>query len=92
MLHALFAEQWADALHQWLGVTEDRVHLINSGKDCNIQHRKFQFLILSYNFVGKLREQLEELDPKLMVLDESHCIKSKTVSDKWKLPASSARP
>lgn len=39
----------------------------------------FQFVVLSYNLVGKLREELGELSPQIMVLDESHCIKDKQV-------------
>lgn len=24
----VYAEQWADALHQWLGITDDCVHMV----------------------------------------------------------------
>ena len=30
------AEAWADALHQWLDVTEDAVHIVNSARDADI--------------------------------------------------------
>ncbi len=48
-------EQWADALHKWLGVTEDRVHIVNTGKDAaNVPKNGIDFLIVSYNFLDKM--------------------------------------
>jgi SWI/SNF-related matrix-associated actin-dependent regulator 1 of chromatin subfamily A len=73
------AEQWADALHQWLGITDDCVHMVTKGKDCQLEGKKFQFLITSYNFVPKLKDQLQELAPQVMVLDEAHSIKASKV-------------
>lgn len=73
------AEQWADALHQWLGITDDCVHMVTKGKDCQLEGKKFQFLITSYNFVSKLKEQLQTLAAKVMVLDEAHSIKASKV-------------
>lgn len=70
------AEQWADALHQWLGITEQRMMIINSGKDVHLVKHMFDpgsrkrsrdFLILSYNFVGKLRDFLDEMCFKFVV-------------------------
>ena len=49
------AEQWADALHRWLGVTEDHVHVVHSSKDAQrVPQKGLQFLIVSYNFVPKM--------------------------------------
>ena len=76
---AWIAEQWADALHQWLGITDDCVHIVTKGKDCQLEGKDFQFLITSYNFVTKLKEQLQILAPKVMVLDEAHSIKASKV-------------
>jgi len=48
-------EQWADALHRWLGVTEDRVHIVNTRKDAaNVPENGIDFLIVSYNFLDKM--------------------------------------
>ena len=74
------AEQWADALHQWLGITDDHVHMVSKGKDCQLEGKTFQFLITSYNFVPKLKDQLQILDPQVVVLDEAHYIKASKVS------------
>ena len=43
--------QWADALHQWLGITEDRVHVVTGKHNQTIAGRRFEFLIVSYNMV-----------------------------------------
>ena len=49
------AEQWADAVHRWLGVTEDRVQIVHSNKDAEAPRPPgLQFLIISYNFVPKM--------------------------------------
>ena len=79
ILKVCCAEQWADALHQWLGITDDCVHMVTKGKDCQLEGKKFQFLITSYNFVPKLKDQLQELGPQVMVLDEAHSIKASKV-------------
>jgi len=48
-------EQWADALHKWLGVTEDRVHIVNTRKDAaHVPENGIDFLIVSYNFLDKM--------------------------------------
>lgn len=75
------AEQWADALHQWLGITDEHVYMVTKGKDCdNLLGKKFQFVITSYNFMKQLRSPLEELAPQIVVLDEAHMIKASDVS------------
>lgn len=58
-------EQWADALHKWLGVTEDRVHIVNTGKDAaNVPENGIDFLIVSYNFLDKMvRESVFVVQP-----------------------------
>ena len=43
--------QWADALHQWLGITEDRVHVVTGKHNAYIAGLRFDFLIVSYNMV-----------------------------------------
>ena len=72
---ALRAEQWADALHQWLGVTDRRMFILNAGKDLDLVGRIFaaggrasrDFLILSYNLVSKAKEVLTEAAFKFVV-------------------------
>lgn len=65
-----FAEQWADALHQWLRITESRMFIVNAGKDLKVVEGLFNpgstkrsrdFLILSYSFVGKLKDFFERM-------------------------------
>lgn len=65
-------EQWAEALHRWLGITEDRVWVVHSGKDAQNVPHSIDFLIVSYNFVDKM-----DLEKKfnLVICDESHYIK-----------------
>lgn len=48
------AEQWADALHRWLGITDDYIHVVHSGKDAAKIPPRIHFLIASYNFVPKM--------------------------------------
>lgn len=71
-------EQWADALHRWLGVTEDRIHVVHSGKDVatvpSSSGSRLQFLIVSYNFVPKMEAVLQDFTG-CVVLDEAHYIK-----------------
>uniref|UniRef100_A0A1D2AGI9 SWI/SNF-related matrix-associated actin-dependent regulator of chromatin subfamily A-like protein 1 n=1 Tax=Auxenochlorella protothecoides TaxID=3075 RepID=A0A1D2AGI9_AUXPR len=65
-------EQWADALHRWLGVTEDRVHVVHTHKDAAAIPARLQFLIASYNFVPKM-----DLGQRfnLIIADEAHYLK-----------------
>ena len=76
------AEQWADALHQWLGITDEHVHMVTKGKHCrNLEGKKFQFIITSYNFMKDLRGPLETIvAPQVMILDEAHMIKGSKAS------------
>lgn len=65
-------EQWADALHRWLGITEDRVHIVHSGRDAAAVPTHLDFLVVSYSFLDKM-----ELAGKYQfaIVDESHYIK-----------------
>ena len=50
-------EQWADALHRWLGVVEDRIYVVHTGKDAaNVPRDRhaLDFVIISYNFLDKM--------------------------------------
>ena len=67
-------EQWADALHRWLGITEDLIHVVHNGKDASHVPSGAQFLIVSYNFVPKMEVVLQRFTG-CVVLDESHYIK-----------------
>lgn len=73
-------EAWADALGEWLGVRGARVLVANSAKEgaaivpygpC----APYDFVIVSYSLVGKLRPRLEAARFGLVILDESHSIK-----------------
>ncbi len=73
------AEQWVDALVEWLGITEEQVHVTNTRKDTNLTGRKFQCLIASYNFLGNLEANDRDLDFRVVIMDEAHYIKNKKV-------------
>lgn len=82
-------EQWADALHEWLGITEDKFFIIRTGRDAHVlkMHRfPYHFLIISYDFVSKFKEDLANLSFRLVVLDECHYIKSSKVYHAAKRP------
>ena len=49
--HGRGAAQWAQALYDWLMVTEDKVHVVTGSRDSSLAGRRFQFLIVSYNMV-----------------------------------------
>jgi hypothetical protein len=56
-------EQWADALHRWLGVTEGRCHIVHSGKDAAAVPPNIDFLIVSYNFLDKMVRRARRRPP-----------------------------
>ena len=67
-------EQWADALHDWLHITESRFLIVNNGKDADLAKHIFcapkasrDFLILSYSFVGKLKDVISSQQFKIVV-------------------------
>ena len=73
-------EAWAEALGEWLGVRGSRVLVANSAKEgaaivpygpC----APYDFVIVSYGLVGKLRPRLEAARFGLVILDESHYVK-----------------
>ncbi|KAK9861300.1 hypothetical protein WJX84_009020 [Apatococcus fuscideae] len=68
-------EQWADALHSWLGITDQHIHIVHTSGDCRFRARQPKFVITSYNFLGKLKEDIETRDYRIVVVDESHYIK-----------------
>ena len=51
------AEQWADALLEWLGLTEDRMHIVTRNADADLAGRRFDCLIASYNYMGQLADK-----------------------------------
>ena len=84
----MVAEQWADALHSWLGITDQHIHIVHTSADCRFRALQPKFVITSYNFLGKLKEDIETRDYRIVVVDESHYIKD------WKvhLPVSIHTP
>ncbi|EIE23396.1 P-loop containing nucleoside triphosphate hydrolase protein [Coccomyxa subellipsoidea C-169] len=70
-------EQWVDALVEWLGITEEQVHVTNTRKDTDLTGRKYQCLIASYNFLGNLEANDRDLDFRVVIMDEAHYIKNK---------------
>uniref|UniRef100_A0A061SCW0 SWI/SNF-related matrix-associated actin-dependent regulator of chromatin subfamily A-like protein 1 n=1 Tax=Tetraselmis sp. GSL018 TaxID=582737 RepID=A0A061SCW0_9CHLO len=80
-------EQWADALNRWLGITDDDIHIVYEKKDTAISGTSFQFLIISYDYVSKMKEDLERRRFQVIVCDESHYIKNhKAVRTKQTVP------
>ena len=61
------AEQWADALHRWLGITEERVHVVHSHKDAERWPPACKFLIVSYNFVPKMSKVRRRGEAPLLI-------------------------
>ena len=61
------------------------MHMVSKGKDCQLDGKNFQFLITSYNFMPKLKDQLQTLAPQVIVLDEAHSIKASKVRQKLPL-------
>ncbi|PRW20657.1 SWI SNF-related matrix-associated actin-dependent regulator of chromatin subfamily A 1 isoform X1 [Chlorella sorokiniana] len=66
-------EAWADALHRWLNLTEDKMHIVHGGKDAAKVPSNVQCLIISYNFVQKM--DLGKKFRVAVVADESHSLK-----------------
>ena len=54
---AATTEQWIEALVEWLGITEDRVHCTTTKRDTDLTGRRFECVIASYNFVGDLTDR-----------------------------------
>lgn len=71
---ASLREQWADSLHRWLGVTEDKIHVVHTNKDAAAVPDRAQFLVVSYNFVPKMAESLGKRF-QVIIGDEAHCVK-----------------
>lgn len=66
-------ESWSIAIQEWLGVPENKIRVVHSGKDAD-QTRlgSFDFLVISYNFLDKM-----DLEQKfnMTIVDESHYLK-----------------
>eukprot|EP00889_Picochlorum_renovo_P008073 jgi/Picre1/35103/NNA_002566.t1 len=66
-------ESWSNAIQEWLGVPEEKIRVIHSGKDAEgTTVGTLQFLVVSFNFLDKM-----ELAKKfsIVVVDESHYLK-----------------
>ncbi len=74
-------EPWAAALHQWLHLTEDKVHIVWKGKDCEgLGDMKVSVIIVSYELLDRFMEHWGgRRSPQVVVLDESHFIKNTQV-------------
>ncbi len=70
-------EAWADAVHKWLALPEERVRVVHTGKDAAAAGAAppgaHDFLIVSYNFLDKM--ELSDGRYRVVVVDESHYIK-----------------
>ncbi len=70
-------EAWADAVHKWLALPEERVRVVHTGKDAAAAGAAppgaHDFLIVSYNFLDKM--ELAGGRYRVVVVDESHYIK-----------------
>ena len=75
-------------------MTEDRVLTVLKGKDMDAianansheaARSSFDFLIISYDLLKDGQHVLDKLDFKVVVLDESHYIKSPKVCLSWNL-------
>lgn len=72
-------EAWADALGEWLGIRGSRVLVATSAREGEAiapgPCAPYDFVIVSYGLVGKLRSKLEAARFGLVILDESHYVK-----------------
>ena len=66
--------QWAEAIHEWLRVTEDKVSVVNTGKDKACLDNRF--VIISYDFIPKMQQLLKEKNFQMIICDEAHYIKN----------------
>ncbi|GLI68485.1 hypothetical protein VaNZ11_012913 [Volvox africanus] len=74
-------ETWADALFMWLKLTDQDVFVINGPPDIEELRGsqpplRPQVIVVSYDTLSRAPEQLRELNPKMVVLDEAHYIKN----------------
>ncbi|QDZ21750.1 P-loop-containing nucleoside triphosphate hydrolase [Chloropicon primus] len=77
--------QWAEAIYEWLRVTEDEVSIVNTGKDTT--SLKNRFVIISYDFIPKMFHYLKERNFQMIICDEAHYIKNyKAKRSKESLP------
>lgn len=91
-LHVVSAVRlsWQAALYDWIRVVEDRVLVVLKKTDMNrlanapseqAARSMFDFVVVGYDMLKDLHEVLEAMEFKVIILDESHCIKNHTVSD-----------
>ena len=66
--------QWADAIHEWLRQTEEHVSIVSNGKDTKSLNNRF--VVISYDFIPKMSQQLAEKKFQMIILDEAHYIKN----------------
>ena len=66
--------QWADAIHQWLHVTEDKISVVSHGKDKGSLDN--QFVVISYDFVPKMFQLVKEKAFQMIICDEAHYLKN----------------
>ncbi len=71
-----------EALVEWLGITEDQVHVTNCRKDTDLTGRRFKCLIASYNFLGNIEASDRDLTFGIVIMDEAHYIKNKKVGSR----------
>lgn len=85
---ALHRLSWAAALYQWLRVTEDRVLVtlkradmkrLSEATTLEAARKMYDFIIVSYDLLKDTQPVLTALDIRVVILDESHCIKNSTV-------------
>lgn len=62
---------WKKELNKWL--PDEDVTVINSGKD---KVPMTNFVVINYDLMAKKQDELIEIAPRLVVLDESHYIKN----------------
>ena len=70
------AEQWADALLEWLGLTEERMHIVTRNADADLAGRRFDCLIASYNYLGQLADKWDPCPDAsfLCQLSQQYCV------------------
>ena len=68
---------WADALNEWLGVTDSRMCVVDSPKEwLGANFSRFDFVIMSYDSVQKLNDDISAAKFRTVICDEVHYLKS----------------
>jgi SWI/SNF-related matrix-associated actin-dependent regulator 1 of chromatin subfamily A len=68
---------WQTSVLRWFPfLTADNIAIINKGKDSVLENKEAAVFIISYNLLSQKSKELLSRGFKLVIMDESHCIKN----------------